>query len=69
MQIYTVDYCGSWLGGRAIVVADTPEQAMELTEDHPDTMNFKDVTITQCCPALFVDGGVAQVIDNNAGEY
>ncbi len=34
MKIFKVNYSGLWLGGTAIVIAETAEEAIELARNH-----------------------------------
>ncbi|MHA2065308.1 MAG: hypothetical protein ACXABY_13110 [Candidatus Thorarchaeota archaeon] len=42
---YVVRYSGLWLGGKAVVMANSVEEAKELVEKHPKTMEFTHVRV------------------------
>lgn len=54
MKYWDVTYDGSYLGGSAIVIAETPDEAIELVRNHKTTTNFKDVRADEVNgPVLF----------------
>lgn len=59
MSIFKVTYNGLWMGGVAIVVAETPEQAIELVKNHKDTIEFNrvDVELLEPTGVLYNDNG------------
>ncbi|CCI88475.1 hypothetical protein BN79_047 [Yersinia phage phiR2-01] len=59
MNIFKVTYNGLWMGGVAIVVAETPEQAIELVKNHKDTIEFNrvDVELLEPTGVLYNDNG------------
>lgn len=40
MKAYEVSYNGSYLGGHAVVLANSAEEAIQLVKAHPSTCNF-----------------------------
>ena len=38
MRAWQVDYSGMWLGGTAIVLAESEDEALRLVEQHPGTV-------------------------------
>lgn len=61
MKLFMVTYAGYELGGRAIVFAESPEDAMSHVCQHPDTENFDRITV--------VEIEQSGVIYNNNGSY
>lgn len=61
MKLYEVTYSGLWLGGVAIVFAETPEDAVKLVGEHQWTINFTNVSADE----LDQDG----VVYNDNGDY
>lgn len=47
MKIFKVNYRGLWLGGTAIVVAETAEEAIELARNHRSSIEFEGVTVEE----------------------
>ncbi len=45
MNFYEVTYEGSYLGGIAIVAADSEEEAIELVRTHKETSGFQKVAV------------------------
>lgn len=41
LKLFQIDYRGSYLGGTAIVLANSPEEALALVERHPYTEGFR----------------------------
>lgn len=60
-KVYRVDYEGSWLGGIAVVVAGSEEEAERLVEADPKTVDFKNVEVS------LLDGN--GVLYNDNGDY
>ena len=67
-KIYKVNYKGSHLGGRCIVIAKNKESAKRLAENAKMTIEFEDVEINELCNLkdCSVD---EQVLYNDNGEY
>lgn len=65
MRVYVVSYRGLWMGGQAVVLADSPEQATEMVRTHPDTVGFEDVKVQSSTPDL----RMPHVIVNDNGDY
>lgn len=61
MKIFRVDYKGLWLGGTAIVIAETAEEAIELARNHRSSIEFENVTIEEL-PS-------SGVVYNDNGDY
>lgn len=61
MKIFEVNYDGMWLGGAAIVVAETAEEAIELVKNHSSTVSFENVRVEEL-PSR-------GVIYNDNGDY
>lgn len=61
-KFYKVRYSGMWLGGKAIVSADSAEQAIEMVRNDPNTANFSEVTAVE----LPVSDGV---LYNDNGDH
>ena len=59
MKIYKVEYCGLWMGGIAIVQANTPKEALELVELDERTLGFdSDATAVEVTgPVFYNDNG------------
>lgn len=59
MKMYKVEYCGLWLGGKAIVQANSPEEALALVEFDDRTMGFGfDATVVEVTgPVFYNDNG------------
>lgn len=58
MKYYEVTYDGLWLGGSAVVIAESTEDALRLVEDDYRTINFKNATVTEISgPVLYNDSG------------
>jgi hypothetical protein len=45
MHCFKVTYKGSWLGGRAIVIANDEQEARDLVSAHRGTVEFKQVEV------------------------
>ena len=60
-RLYEVTYSGSWLGGRAIVFATSPDDAIEQVRIDNATVNFVDVKASVLPKA--------GVVYNDNGEY
>lgn len=61
MKIFKVNYSGLWLGGIAIVVAETAEEAVELARNHRSSIEFENVTVEEL-PS-------SGVVYNDNGDY
>jgi hypothetical protein len=61
MDAYLVTYKGLWLGGKAIVIAENQDHALQLVKDHETTGRFTSVTVE-----LLPSSGV---IYNDNGDY
>ena len=61
MKHYLVTYKGDYLGGNAVVVASSKEEAIELARVHRDTWKFSNVEVKE----LESIG----VIYNDCGDY
>lgn len=66
MNAYRVDYAGLWMGGTAVVLASTHEEASALARTHPLTLNFDkgEVRVEDLGP---IDE--ARVLYNANGDY
>ena len=57
-KIYEVCYSGLWLGGHAIVCAESAEEAKLLIENDPSTVEFKNVVVNEIeGPIYYNDNG------------
>lgn len=65
MKLFRVTYNGSWLGGRAFVLANTSEEAFDLVKNHPDTLDFELVEVEE----IGIDFNTPTVIHNDNGDY
>ena len=65
MNIYTIHYKGSWLGGKAVVMANDAKQAIQLLMEDPMTVNPKEIEIV----SAMEHGDYPKVIYNDNGEY
>lgn len=63
MDYFKVSFDGSWLGGVAIVKADSPEHAIALVKENPMATNFEGVEVE----AIYQPGAGVLYIDD--GEY
>lgn len=61
MKVFEVRYDGLWLGGKAIVIAETKEEAIELVRNHSSTISFEDVRVNEL-PST-------GVVHNDNGDY
>ncbi|EJT0117313.1 hypothetical protein NVX19_003589 [Salmonella enterica] len=61
MKIFRVNYSGLWMGGVAIVIAETEEDAIEQVKNHRTTLEFKNVTVEEL-PS-------SGVVYNDNGDY
>lgn len=61
MKVFEVRYDGLWLGGKAIVIAETKEEAIELVRNHSSTISFEDVMVNEL-PST-------GVVHNDNGDY
>lgn len=64
LKRWHISYKGLWLGGTAIVLAHSEEEAIELVRDHPDTLNFEDYFVAELEQPLG-----SCVLYNNNGDY
>lgn len=62
MKLFVVNYKGLWLGGKAIVWADTEDQAIELVRQDPNTQEFTNISVEEIPPGTVV-------IHNDNGDY
>jgi hypothetical protein len=53
-----------WLGGKAVVLAESEEQAIELVRSHRSTLEFEKVEVAACVPVT-----EPVVIFNDNGDY
>ena len=54
MRFWLVRWTGSWLGGKAIVIAAGPDAAIALVRNDSRTTNFEDVSIEEVSgPTLY----------------
>lgn len=65
MKLYKVSYEGKWMGGVAIVLAESEYEAMKLVANDPDTVNPQNMTVELVTTYL----NKSRVIYNDAGEY
>ena len=65
MNLYRVTYRGLWMGGEAIVLAETAQRAIELASLHKDSVNFDKPWAEQIDHPLASEG----VINNDNGNY
>ena len=59
-KFWLVTYSGLWLGGKAVVVAETADEAIELVKNDAGTQNFKKATAEEIKPengVLYNDNG------------
>ena len=62
-MIYVIKYPGSWMGGNAVVVADSQQEAYDMLKENNHSLDpIHECTIT---PTLYLPG----VIYNWDGEY
>lgn len=61
MKIFRVNYSGLWMGGVAIVIAETKEDAIEQVRNHRSTVEFENVTVEEL-PS-------SGVVYNDNGDY
>lgn len=61
MKIFKVSYRGLWLGGTAIIVAETAEEAIEQARNHRSSIEFENVTVEEL-PS-------SGVVYNDNGDY
>lgn len=66
MKAYVVLYKGSWMSGRAFVMADSVDEARRLASEDRGTNNFVDVEIHEHDPSDETKKGV---VYNWDGEY
>lgn len=63
MSVFEVQYKGLWMGGCAIVIAETEQEAIRLVREHESTVDFTGVS---CTPL----GPVRQMVAyNRNGDY
>lgn len=74
MKAFLITYEGLWLGGKAVVFAESGEEALALVEAHPETCFFrtsrkgqKPVTLQPSFAEL--DMSAPNVAYNNSGDY
>lgn len=65
MRAWIVRYRGMWAGGRAVVLAETEEEARDLVQAHRHTVNFKDAEVEE----VSEDTTLPEVIYNDNGDY
>ena len=63
-NIYEVSYHGLWLGGVAIVIADSEEEAIELVNQDSATVAFTNITTK-----VIQKGYAKGVLYNDNGDY
>lgn len=62
--LYVISYKGSWLGGKAVVLANDKEHAIQLLKDDPMTINPEEIEIVDVRSTA-----TTGVIFNDNGEY
>lgn len=62
MKLFEVRYSGLWLGGKAIVWANSPEEAIETVRCDSATIEFTNVRVSEIPEDLIV-------IHNDNGTY
>lgn len=65
MNAYHVTYDGLWLGGTAVVLAESPDHAKALVAADPKTVSFKRVKVE----LITADLSVPAVLHNDNGDY
>lgn len=65
LGVYRVTYEGLWFGGKAVVMACTRGEAIELVKGHTDTVGFTDVK----AEIIETDLKTSTVLYNNNGDY
>jgi len=63
-KFYSVSYDGMYMGGIAIVVATSPDEAIELVRNHPQTVNFDSKQVPP-----YVTEIKGPVLYNDTGDY
>lgn len=64
MKAWAIEYEGSYLGGTAVVVATSREEAISLLKADPQTCGFTNVVVMGS-----FDLTKAQVLYNDNGDY
>jgi hypothetical protein len=64
MKAFLITYDGVWLGGKAVVLAETKEEAIELVKNDEQTVEFNDVQVEQELDIKF-----PCVFYNDNGDY
>jgi hypothetical protein len=62
MSAYLVTYTGLWLGGKAIVIAKSKAEALQLVQNHSETVSFESDSTVELLPLV-------GVIYNDNGDY
>jgi hypothetical protein len=65
MKAYLVTYSGLWLGGEAVALANSAEEAIALVKSHPRALNFTDVQAEEIAENL----NTPLVLLNDNGDY
>jgi hypothetical protein len=64
LRVFVVHYHGVWLGGSAVVLAATAEEAIEMARTDSQTARFEKVTVEEVGDAL-----TPRVVFNWNGDY
>ena len=64
LKAFLVTYDGLWLGGTAVVLADSPDAACDMVREHRITINFEDVQAVEVG-----QGDKEGVLFNDNGNY
>jgi len=63
LKMFLVIYSGSWFGGKAMVVANDKQEAIDLVKSDGKTENFEHVSVEQ------IMGTGPRVLYNDNGDY
>lgn len=74
MKVFVVSYRGLWLGGKAVVLAESSEEALRLAEQHPETACFQadrkgHPTYDASAEEITADLATPAVLYNDNGDY
>jgi hypothetical protein len=64
MKAYYITYDGIWLGGKAVVLAESEDEALDLVKNDKATIEFTDVGVEEVH-----DLTEAVVLYNDSGDY
>ena len=64
MNLYIIEYKGLWMGGVAVVLANSARQAIELVREDPASVNFTEVEVVGLASINH-----PKVVYNNNGDY